>query len=73
MLLKCDISSKENVDAVVKTILQRFKKIDVLINNAGIVNGKSFLSTSTEEIGRVMGERKFIKDLKKMKYIKQIH
>lgn len=32
----CDVSKKESVDAMVRTAVDTFGKIDVLINNAGV-------------------------------------
>ena len=33
--LRCDITDTENVEAVVKAVLEKFGRIDILINNAG--------------------------------------
>lgn len=33
--LKCDITSTENVEEVVKTVMEKYGRIDILINNAG--------------------------------------
>lgn len=33
--VRCDITDTEGVDAMVKTVLERFGRIDILINNAG--------------------------------------
>jgi NAD(P)-dependent dehydrogenase (short-subunit alcohol dehydrogenase family) len=52
---ECDLSELENIEKVIitneklyKEIIKDFKKIDILINNAGIVNGKSHHLTSIE-------------------------
>jgi NAD(P)-dependent dehydrogenase (short-subunit alcohol dehydrogenase family) len=34
--LRCDVSSEEDVDAVVASVVQRFGGIDLLVNNAGV-------------------------------------
>lgn len=36
LILKCDISSEEEIKEMVEKIIEKFNKIDVLINNAGI-------------------------------------
>lgn len=33
--LRCDITSTENVEEVVKTVMEKYGRIDILINNAG--------------------------------------
>jgi all-trans-retinol dehydrogenase (NAD+) len=37
---KCDISDKKDIESMVKKMLKDFGRIDLLINNAGIVAGK---------------------------------
>jgi len=34
--IKCDISIKEEVDKTIKQVVEEFKRVDILINNAGI-------------------------------------
>lgn len=46
----CDLSQKNQIDKVSKQILTKHKKIDVLVNNAGIVSGKPFLDLSDNDI-----------------------
>jgi all-trans-retinol dehydrogenase (NAD+) len=50
----CDISNGEAVRDVVARIKQDFGPIDVLINNAGTVVGKSFFDLTLEEMQRTM-------------------
>ena len=50
----CDISNREAVMDVVAKIKQDFKPIDVLINNAGTVIGKSFFDLTLDEMQRTM-------------------
>jgi gluconate 5-dehydrogenase len=35
LAVRCDITDTENVDSAVKTVLEKFGRIDILINNAG--------------------------------------
>ena len=37
---KCDVKSLDDVKKVVNATVQKFGKIDILINNAGITNSK---------------------------------
>lgn len=46
----CDLGNREAVENVVNDLFTSFFRIDILINNAGIVNGKFFLDTSYEEM-----------------------
>lgn len=50
----CDISDRHAVSRTIGTITSDFSHIDVLINNAGIVIGKSFIDLSLEEFHRTM-------------------
>lgn len=51
---KCDISDEKNVAEVVSEIDCRFPRMDIIVNNAGIVVGKSVLSLTMKEIRRTM-------------------
>jgi 3-oxoacyl-[acyl-carrier protein] reductase len=47
--LKCDVSKHSEVKTLVDVSVKRFRKIDVLVNNAGIVYFKSIMDTTEEE------------------------
>lgn len=47
--IKLDISNKESIKEAVKEIIDKFKKIDILINNAGITSNVSLLDSTDEE------------------------
>jgi NAD(P)-dependent dehydrogenase (short-subunit alcohol dehydrogenase family) len=47
--LRCDVSKSSEVDYLIKSTVRKFKSIDVLINNAGIVFLKKLIDTSEEE------------------------
>jgi len=48
LFVKLDVSSREQAKQMVKITLEKYGKIDILINNAGIVQD-AFLSKMTEE------------------------
>lgn len=50
----CDISDRKAVTAVAHTVKAQFGHIDILINNAGIVIGKSFTDLTLDEMQRTM-------------------
>ncbi|RAJ15756.1 SDR family NAD(P)-dependent oxidoreductase [Arenibacter echinorum] len=51
---KVDVSSQESVDKAVAKVISDYGKIDVLINNAGIIRDRSILKMSREEWDQVM-------------------
>ncbi|MFN3410963.1 MAG: SDR family oxidoreductase [Exilispira sp.] len=50
----CDFSRRDEVIEVMDKILNKYNFIDILINNAGIVTGKSLLDSSFDEIEKTM-------------------
>ena len=57
IFVKCDISKQEECDALTKAAMDRFGKIDVLINNAAHFGGlvlRPFTEISSEEWNKVM-------------------
>jgi len=53
--LKCDIRNYDEIIDTVNTIIKKYNKIDILINNAGISVFKTFLEHSVEEIEDIIG------------------
>ncbi len=51
---KCDISSKTDIEAMVKKATKDFGHVDILINNAGIVSGKFIHEYDYDDIQRTM-------------------
>ena len=49
-----DVSSQDSVDKAVAKVISEYRKIDVLINNAGIIRDRSILKMSREEWDQVM-------------------
>ena len=46
---KIDITSQSQVKKAIDFIIKKFKKIDILINNAGVIRDRSFLKMSKDE------------------------
>ena len=53
-IFKADVSKREEVKELVKFTLNKFKNIDVLINNAGIDQIKPFMDITEEEWNNIM-------------------
>lgn len=49
LAVRCDITKKEDCDNVVKETLNKFGKIDILVNNAAYYRTKPFLEITPEE------------------------
>ena len=54
LILKADVSKKEEVEEVVKQAIEKFEKIDVLVNNAGITKDNLLMRMSEEEFDKVI-------------------
>lgn len=50
-----DISKKEVSDEIVKAAIEKFQTIDVLVNNAGVFQPKSFLDVENKDLDRFIG------------------
>ncbi len=48
----CDLTNKDQIYKLAKSLLEKIKHIDILVNNAGIVSGKSLLEISDEAIDK---------------------
>lgn len=53
-IYKVDVSKRENVKQLVEYTLNKYKKIDVLINNAGISQYKLFVDITDEEWNNII-------------------
>ena len=51
---KVDVTSKEEVETAVAAIMEDHGRIDILINNAGIIRDKSFMKMTEEQWDAVM-------------------
>ena len=46
---KVDVTDQSSVDSAIEEIIKQYGKIEILINNAGIIRDRSFLKMSEEE------------------------
>ena len=53
--MHCDVSERLSVHNLVAGTLDEFGRIDVLVNNAGIVSKGGFLEVTEDEFDRVLG------------------
>ncbi len=49
---KLDVSNREQVRQVINDTLERYGKIDVLVNNAGIIQDALVLKMTEEQVGQ---------------------
>lgn len=54
-----DVTNKESVDSMVKTIMDKYGRIDVLVNNAGISQKVTVADMTLEDIKRVFNVNMF--------------
>ncbi len=52
--IECDVSEPEQVEKAIGRVVDRFGRIDVLVNNAGIAEFKPMLETSYDEWSRIL-------------------
>lgn len=53
-ILKADVSRKQEVENLVNFVIEKYNKIDVLINNAGIAEEKLFTDITEEDFDKMM-------------------
>ncbi|MFN8027412.1 MAG: SDR family NAD(P)-dependent oxidoreductase [Acidimicrobiia bacterium] len=54
-IVPCDVSSKEQVDALVADVVAEHGRLDIYVNNAAIIVNNSVLDTPEDEFDRVLG------------------
>jgi len=54
LAIKCDVSSGEEVEHMVNTIVDTFGGIDILVNNAGIARDSLLLDKNEKEFKRIL-------------------
>lgn len=53
-IFKADVSRKQEVENLVNFVIEKYNKIDVLINNAGIAEEKLFTDITEEDFDKMM-------------------
>jgi 3-oxoacyl-[acyl-carrier protein] reductase len=54
MLLKADVTSKSDVEKMVKNVLAQWEYVDILVNNAGIIRDKLLMFLDEDDWDRVI-------------------
>ena len=54
MIFKCDVSKEDEVKLMIEQTVEKYGKIDILINNAGIVIDTPFLERTVEQWKRTL-------------------
>ncbi len=49
LALKCDVSSRVEVEDMIRRTVAEFGKVDILVNNAGVISFKPFLELTDED------------------------
>lgn len=52
--IKCDVTKKSEVEDMIKETVEKWGKIDVLVNNAGVISYKPFLELPEEEWDKIL-------------------
>jgi NAD(P)-dependent dehydrogenase (short-subunit alcohol dehydrogenase family) len=52
--VSCDVAKKSDLEALLKTVLERSGKCDILVNGAGVNSATPFLDIPEEEYDRIM-------------------
>lgn len=53
--VKCDVSKEDDVQQLVKQTLNKFGRVDILVNNAALAYYRSVMETPTRHVDLVMG------------------
>ncbi len=54
LTIKADVSKKNEVERMVKDTIEKFGKIGILVNNAGLIERKAFFNLSYEDMKRML-------------------
>ncbi|HEX9908620.1 MAG TPA: 3-oxoacyl-ACP reductase family protein [Thermoplasmata archaeon] len=53
-IFKADVSSEQELDLMFKHVREKYGRLDVLVNNAGIVSNNLLMMTKTDELNRII-------------------
>jgi NAD(P)-dependent dehydrogenase (short-subunit alcohol dehydrogenase family) len=54
LVVPCDVTDREQVEAVARSTLERYGRIDAWVNNAGVIGWSLFEDTTEEEFRRML-------------------
>ncbi|HEV2843021.1 MAG TPA: 3-oxoacyl-ACP reductase family protein [Chthoniobacterales bacterium] len=54
LVIECDVTQPEQVEAMMKTIGEKFSGLDILINNSGIIRDRTIKKLTTEDFESVV-------------------
>ena len=54
LIIKADVTNTEQIDKLVNEVIEKFGKIDVLVNNAGVTKDNLLMRMSEEEFDKVI-------------------
>ncbi|MCA1658410.1 MAG: SDR family NAD(P)-dependent oxidoreductase, partial [Verrucomicrobiaceae bacterium] len=54
LIIECDVTNPEQVEAMMKTIGEKFGGLDILINNSGIIRDRTIKKLTLEEFESVL-------------------
>ncbi|MHC1742356.1 MAG: SDR family oxidoreductase [Syntrophobacteraceae bacterium] len=54
LVRRCDVTNREDVYRAAREVTETFGPVDILINNAGVISGRSFLDCTDDELQRTM-------------------
>ncbi|MFA5753929.1 MAG: SDR family NAD(P)-dependent oxidoreductase [Patescibacteria group bacterium] len=52
--VKCDVSKKEEVDGLIKAATEKFGRLDIMVNNAGVGDAAGLLDTAEETWEKIL-------------------
>jgi NAD(P)-dependent dehydrogenase (short-subunit alcohol dehydrogenase family) len=53
--ISCDVAKRSDLEALLKTVVERSGRCDILVNGAGVNSATPFLDITEEEYDRIMG------------------
>jgi 3-oxoacyl-[acyl-carrier protein] reductase len=54
LTVKCDVLNREEVESMARQTLEKFRKVDVLVNNAGMFSSKPFTEMTEEDWNKIL-------------------